>query len=118
MKAHRRKELLATCAFVVAAAAALGAGVVFARNASSARQRTFEFAYQVRVPATVGSKGEERLWISLPQTDEHQSIRRLAIESRVAHEVGKEPECGNSYAVFHPSRSRRQQDTTSHCVLR
>ena len=102
MKAHRRKELLAACAFVVAAAAALGAGVVFARNASSARQRTFEFTYQVRVPATVGSKGEERLWIPLPQTDEHQSIRRLAIESRVAHEVGKEPEYGNSYAVFHP----------------
>ena len=56
----------------------------------------------MRVPATVGSKGEERLWIPLPQTDEHQSIRRLAIESRVAHEVGKEPEYGNSYAVFHP----------------
>ena len=86
MKAQRRKELLATRAFVVAAAAALGAGVVFARKASSARQRTFEFTCQVRVPATVGSKREG-----------------LAIESRVAHEVGEKPEFGNSYAVFHPT---------------
>ncbi len=103
MKDHRQKRLVTMCAFVIAAAAALAAGVVFAKNAASERQRTFEFTYQVRVPATVESKGEERLWIPLPQTDEHQSIRRLAIESRVAHEVGREQEYGNSYAVFHPT---------------
>ncbi len=102
MNDNRQKRLLTTCAFVIAAAAALGAGVMFGKNATSERQRSFEFTYQVGVPAAVESKGQERLWIPLPQTDEHQSIRRLAIESRVAHEVGKEQEYGNSYAVFRP----------------
>jgi transglutaminase-like putative cysteine protease len=97
------KRLLGAGMFALVASAALGAGLMCAKNAASERQRTFEFTYQVHVPATVESKSEERLWIPLPQTDEHQSIRKLSIESRVAHKVGKEQEYGNSYAFFTPT---------------
>jgi transglutaminase-like putative cysteine protease len=50
----------------------------------------------------VVGKGATRLWMPLPQSDEHQSIRKLSIESPVAHKVSKVHEYGNSYAVFTP----------------
>jgi transglutaminase-like putative cysteine protease len=103
VKDQRRKRLLSASIFVIVAAAALSAAVIFAKNAANVRQRTFEFTYRVHVPATVESKGDEHVWIPVPQTDEHQLIRKLSIESRVAHKVGKEQEYGNTYAVFDPT---------------
>jgi hypothetical protein len=106
VKDQGRKRLLSASMLVIVAAAALGAGVMFAKNAASERQRTFQFTYQVHVPATAESKGDKRLWIPLPQIDEHQSIRKLSIESRVTHKVGREQEYGNSYAVFTPTQEQ------------
>ena len=106
MKDQGRKRLLSASLLMIVAAAALGAGVMFAKNAASERQRTFQFTYQVHVPATAEGKGDKRLWIPLPQTDEHQSIRKLSIESRVRHTVGREREYGNSYAVFTPTQEQ------------
>jgi hypothetical protein len=94
---------LRTSLFVITAAAALGSLAMFGGKAASGRQRTFEFTYQMHVSAQVAGSGQGRLWIPLPQSDEHQSIRKLAIESRVAHKEGKEQEYGNSYALFSPT---------------
>jgi Transglutaminase-like superfamily len=98
-----RKRLLSASIFLVAAAAGLGAGVISGKNAATGRQRTFEFTYRVHVPAAVETNGADHLWIPLPQTDQHQSVRKVSIESRVAHKVGREQEYGNSYAVFDPT---------------
>jgi len=103
VKDQRRKKLLTVGLLATVAAATIAAATRFAEKTASGRQRTFEFTYQVHVPASADGKGQQRLWIPLPQTDEHQAIRKLSIESRVAHKVGKEPEYGNSYAVFSPT---------------
>ena len=63
--------------------------------------RSIAFTYQVHVPAT-GDNDLNRLWIPLPQSDEHQTVKKLSIESAVPHKVGKESEYGNSFAVFTP----------------
>jgi hypothetical protein len=103
MNDHREMSVLAVVALIIAAAAIFGANVVSAEKTTGGRQRSFVFIYEVRVPADRDSKGEARLWMPLPQSDEHQSIRKLSIESPVAHKFSKEHEYGNSYAVFTPT---------------
>jgi hypothetical protein len=100
MKNHRETSVLAVVALILAVAAIFGANVVSAEKTTGGRQRSFVFTYEVRVPANPDNKGETRLDMPLPQSDEHQSIHKLSIESPVAYKVSKEHEYGNSYAVF------------------
>jgi transglutaminase-like putative cysteine protease len=95
-----RRILAATMA--LAGALALGAGLLSAEKTAARAQRSFVFTYQVHVPPVSGESLKSHLWIPLPQSDEHQSISKLAIESRVAHKTAEESEYGNSYAVFSP----------------
>jgi transglutaminase-like putative cysteine protease len=101
-----RRILLGAGIFAMAASAVLLGMTTFVKRTTNARQRTFAFTYQVHVPAVAESQADQRLWIPLPQTDEHQLVRRIAIETRVAHQLGKEQEYGNSYAVFRPTQQQ------------
>jgi transglutaminase-like putative cysteine protease len=65
--------------------------------------RSFEFTYQVHVPANADAAGPTHLWIPLPQADGYQDIRGLHIDSRVGHAQGSDPEYGNRFAVFTPT---------------
>src|SRR6266480_3029407 len=65
--------------------------------------RSFEFTYQVHVPANSDSAGPAHLWIPLPQSDGHQDIRGLRIASPVSHVQGRDPEYGNAFAAFAPT---------------
>jgi transglutaminase-like putative cysteine protease len=94
--------MLLAAGMALAGTIILGARWVSAEKTAGRAERSFVFTYEVHVPPAAAGTGESRLWIPLPQSDEHQSIGKLAIESRVAHELGKEAEYGNSYAVFAP----------------
>ncbi len=65
--------------------------------------RSFEFTYQVHVPANADSKGSTRLWIPLPQADAYQNVRSLHIDSPVWYAQGRDAEYGNKFAVFTPT---------------
>jgi len=65
--------------------------------------RTFEFIYQVHVPANTDSAGSTHLWIPLPQADSHQDVRGLHIGSPVRYAQGRDAEYGNVFAVFTPT---------------
>jgi transglutaminase-like putative cysteine protease len=65
--------------------------------------RSFEFTYQVHVPANADSAGATRLWIPLPQADAYQEVRSLHIDSPVWYSQGREAEYGNKFAVFKPT---------------
>jgi transglutaminase-like putative cysteine protease len=95
-----RRMLAATMA--LAGMSALAAGLLSADKTAARAQRSFVFTYQVHVPPVLDESLSRRLWIPLPQSDEHRSIHKLVIESRVAHKTGKESEHGNSFAVFTP----------------
>ncbi len=95
-----RRILAAT--MPVAGALALAAGLLSAEKTAGRAQRSFAFTYEVHVPPVPAESVSSRLWIPLPQSDEHQSINKLVIESRVAHKTDKESEYGNSFAVFAP----------------
>ena len=65
-------------------------------------QRSFEFTYQVHVPAEAGAR-KAYLWIPMPPSDAYQSIRELRIESAVRHSEGRDAEYQNSFAMFTPT---------------
>ncbi len=104
MKERTMRRLVAA-GMALAGTAILGAGFVAAEKTAGRAQRSFVFTYQVHVPPAPAGPGQSHLWIPLPQSDEHQSIGKLAIEGRVAHKIGKESEYGNSYAVFTPGQT-------------
>ena len=85
-----------------------------ASGAAPAGERSFAFTYAVHVPADPAAEGHERLWIPLPPSDEHQSIRKLSLKSPVAYREGSDKEYGNSYAVFTPTaeQAARGYDVT------
>ena len=65
--------------------------------------RSFEFTYQVHVPASADPAGPTHLWIPLPQADGYQDIRSLHIDSPVSYSQGRDTEYGNSFATFTPT---------------
>jgi transglutaminase-like putative cysteine protease len=73
-----------------------------AERAIHRRERTFLFTYQVHVPPSPETPGQTRLWIPLPQSDQHQAIRNLSL-APVAYTRGFDSEYGNSFALFVPT---------------
>jgi len=90
-----------TLALLVAGAFAVQRA--YAQKSAGGGQRSFAFKYEVHVPAHGDGSNHNRLWIPLPQTDEHQAIRKLSIVSAVAHQEGKDDLYGNGFAEFSPT---------------
>ncbi len=78
------------------------AGRASAPVPASARLRTFEFNYQVHVPATKATDEKLLVWVPLPQDDEYQKIEDLHIDSSVWFKQGHDSSYGNPFAEFHP----------------
>ena len=71
---------------------------------ASAGTRTFEFTYQVSVPATSEEKGPVHLFIPIATSDERQRIksREISVSPGVKQEIGREKIYGDSF--LHISR--------------
>src|SRR2546430_4610235 len=69
----------------------------------AAPARSFEFTYQVHVPANADPAGPTHLWIPLPQADDYQDVCGLHIDSLMSHVQGHDPEYGNAFAAFTPT---------------
>jgi len=92
--------------FALVAVVAVHAGRRTASEPSAAAPapaRSFEFTYQVHVPANADSAGPTHLWIPLPQADGYQDIRGLRIDSPVNYVQGRDPEYANAFATFAPT---------------
>jgi len=101
-----RFRLLLSSILAIGAVAILNANAGRAPAEDSAGvtpARSFEFTYQVHVPANADAAASTHLWIPLPQPDAYQDIRSLHIDSPVAYQQGREPEYGNTYAMFAPT---------------
>jgi len=90
--------------FALVAVLAVHAGrKALTQSTGAVPARSFEFTYQVHVPANADPAGPTRLWIPLPQTDGYQDIRGLQIDSPVNHAQGRDREYGNAFAAFTPT---------------
>ena len=99
-----RLALSLILSLVVLAVVAVHRGHATAAEPSGAvPARSFEFTYQVHVPANADSGGPTHLWIPLPQADGYQDIRGLRVGSAASHVWGHDPEYGNAFAAFTPT---------------
>jgi Transglutaminase-like superfamily len=69
----------------------------------SPAQRAFSFTYEVHVPANLLSGEGPHLWIPLPQSDAHQSISELRIQSNARYVEGHDPFYRDAFAMFTPT---------------
>lgn len=89
--------------FVVLACVASLAAIktdVSARSETSSAIRKFRFTYVASIPAVPADAKSSRIWIPLPQSDQHQTIRDLKIEAPFAYAQHQDPEYGNEYLYF------------------
>src|SRR5260370_1298630 len=73
------------------------------KTSAAVPARSFEFTYQVHVPARQDSAGPTHLWIPLPQADGYQASRGLHFDSPVSYVQGRDLEYGNAFAAFTPT---------------
>jgi len=100
-----RSALSLILGFIMLAVVAVHRGSATAAEPTpAAPARSFEFTYQVHVPANADSAGPTHVWIPLPQADGYQDIHGLQIDSPVTHVLGQDPEYGNAFAAFTPTR--------------
>jgi len=57
--------------------------------------RTFRFTYNFTVKDIPSGAKRVRVWIPVPQTDQHQTVRVLAVKAPVKTRMMQEPEYGN-----------------------
>ncbi len=88
---------------IVAVVAALAGRETAPKTSAAVPARSFEFTYQVHVPARQNSAGPTHLWIPLPQADGYQDIRGLHFDSPVSYIQGHDLEYGNAFAAFTPT---------------
>jgi transglutaminase-like putative cysteine protease len=61
----------------------------------SAPARTFHFTYSFTVKDIPAGAKRVRVWVPVPQTDQHQTVRILAVKAPAKTQMTREPEYGN-----------------------
>jgi transglutaminase-like putative cysteine protease len=79
-----------------------------ASSVTAADSRTFEFSYQVHFAPTTGARGTAHLWIPYPtRLDAYQTpARDVSITGNIKHTIGRDPEYGNEFVDFQPTREQ------------
>src|SRR5258706_3057913 len=82
--------------------------------------RTLRFTYNVTVKDIPSGAKRVRVWIPVPQTDQHQTVRVLAVKAPVKTRMTQEPEYGNRmmYAEIQNSAPGKAEFTLEYKVTR
>ncbi len=103
----------------------LGAGLLAAQATSNPQKfsppnRTFRFTYAFTVKEIPAGAKRVRVWIPLPQTDQHQTVHVLAVRAPVETRMTQEPEYGNRmmYAEIQNPASGSVEFTVEYKVTR
>lgn len=101
------------------------AGQLAAPAASNAQKfsppaRTFHFTYNLTVKDIPPDAKRVRVWIPVPQTDQHQTVRVLAVKAPVRTRMTQEPEYGNRmmYAEIQNPAAGKAEFTVEYKVTR
>ena len=82
--------------------------------------RTFRFSYHFTVKDIPPGAKRVRVWIPVPQTDRHQTVRILAVKAPVKTRMTQEPEYGNRmmYAEIQNSAGGKAEFTLEYKITR
>jgi peptidoglycan/LPS O-acetylase OafA/YrhL/transglutaminase-like putative cysteine protease len=89
---HRKVLLTVSAALLFATLAAAGT--------ATSRKRAFEFNYTAKIEEVPAGAGKVEVWVPYPQSDEHQKISDVRVETPVAAKVFTEKSSGNSMLHF------------------
>jgi transglutaminase-like putative cysteine protease len=86
----------------------------------SAPARTFRFTYNFTVKDIPSGAKRVRVWVPVPQTDQHQTVRVLTVKAPAKTQVTRESEYGNRmiYAEMENSSSGKAEFTLEYEVTR
>ena len=82
--------------------------------------RTFRFTYNFTVKDIPSGAKRVRVWIPVPQNDQHQTVRVVAVKARVKTRITEEPEYGNRmmYAEIQNSGASKAEFTLEYKIKR
>src|ERR1700737_3856265 len=82
--------------------------------------RTFRFTYNFTVKDIPSGAKRVRAWVPVPQTDQHQTVRVLAVKAPVKTRTTQEPEYGNRmmYAEIQNSAPGKAEFTLEYKITR
>jgi transglutaminase-like putative cysteine protease len=82
--------------------------------------RTFRFTYSFTVKDIPAGTSRVRVWVPVPQTDQHQTVRVLTIKAPVKTRITREPEYGNRvmYAEIENPASDKAEFTLEYEITR
>jgi hypothetical protein len=82
--------------------------------------RTFRFIYNFTVKDIPSGAKRVRVWVPVPQTDQHQTVRILAVKAPVKTRMTQEPEYGNRmmYAEIQNSVPGKAEFTLEYKITR
>jgi transglutaminase-like putative cysteine protease len=82
--------------------------------------RTFRFTYNFTVKDIPSQAKRVRVWVPVPQTDQHQTVRILAVKAPVKTRTTQEPEYGNRmiYAEIENPSAGKAEFTLEYKVTR
>jgi transglutaminase-like putative cysteine protease len=82
--------------------------------------RTFRFTYNFTVKDIPSGAKRVRVWIPVPQTDQHQTVRVVAVKAPVKTRITEEPEYGNRmiYAEIQNSGASKAEFTLEYNITR
>lgn len=82
--------------------------------------RTFHFTYNFTVKDIPSGTKQVRVWVPVPQTDRHQTVRVVAIKAPVKTQMTREPEYGNRilYAEIHDAAAGKAEFSVEYEVTR
>ena len=96
-----------------------------AQTSSSAQKfsppsRTFRFTYKFTVKDIPSGAMRVRVWVPVPQTDQHQTVRVLAIKAPGKRRIAQEPEYGNRmmYAEIQNPTAGKAEFTLEYKITR
>ena len=86
----------------------------------SAPRRTFRFTYTFTVKEIPSGTKRVRVWVPVPQTDQHQTVRVLAVKAPTKTQMMRDPEYGNRmmYAAMQNPASGKAKFTLQYEVTR
>jgi transglutaminase-like putative cysteine protease len=82
--------------------------------------RTFRFTYNFTVKDIPSGTKRVSVWVPVPQTDQHQTVRALAVKAPVKTQMTQEPEYGNRmmYAEMQNPAAGKAEFTLEYNVTR
>ena len=90
-----KMRVLSSLLLLFVAACQLAAQTTSSTQKFSPPKRTFRFTYNFTVKDIPSGAKRVRVWVPVPQTDQHQTVRVLAVKAPAKTRMTQEPEYGN-----------------------